>query len=241
MTIIKAQNKQEASKMKMLKMMLVTVLTFGLLGSCAAVAWAEMFLGISGSTGQTDFTSSYSGTLGGYGLVGTNDSEADTISAKVDLNLFLLRIYVDASKTTFSESNFYKIGLGAGWELGPDILRLNLFAAGKGYIFEDYSNPAGDVRNVFYSLGGGAGVSSKIGKLKLYGKVFIPVFTKYTNEYLAANDSDSSAEMNYLEAGLSLATIPFVDIFVSYHQEGATADDFDFDATTYSAGVKISL
>jgi hypothetical protein len=226
--------------MKIFKMILVFVLTLGLLGSCAAVASAEMLFGISGSTGQTDFTSNYSGTLGGYGLVGT-DEKADTLAANLELNLFLLRIYVDASKTSFSESNFYKIGVGAGWELGPDIFRLNLFAGGKGYIFEDQSNVAGDVRNVFYSLGGGAGVESKLGPLKLYGKVFIPVFTKYTNEYLAANGSDGSAEMNYLEAGLMLGIIPCCEIFASYHKEDATADDFNFDATTYSAGVKISL
>jgi hypothetical protein len=226
--------------MKMLKTMLVTVLTFGLLGSCAAVASAEMLFGVSGSTGQTDFTASYSG--GTFGSLKSTDDKASSLSANLELNLFLARIYIDASKTTFSESNFYKIGVGAGWELGPDILRVNLYAGGKGYIFEDRSNSAGDVRNVFYALGGGGGVESKLGNLKIYGNVFIPVITKYTNEYIYGNEDDSSPDMTYLEAGLSLSTVPFVDIFVNYRKESATADNvFKFDSTTYSAGVKVSL
>jgi hypothetical protein len=223
--------------MKMLKMMGTMVLTLALLGSCATLASAEMLFGVGASTGQTDFTASYSGTLSS--LNGTDD-ESSSLSANLEVNLFLTRIYIDASKTSFSDSNLYKLGVSAGWELGPDILRLNLFAGGKGYIFEDRSNAA-DVRNVFYALGGGAGVESKLGNLKIYGKVFIPVFIKYTNEYLAANDSDSDAEMTYLEAGLSFSTVPFVDIFVNYHKESGTADVMEFDSTTYSAGVRISL
>lgn len=227
--------------MKMFKMMMVSVLSLGLLGSCAAMASAEVLFGVSGSTGQTDFTSSYTGTYSStYGLVGTN-GQSSTLNANLEVNLLLARLYVDASQTAFSNSNFYKLGVGAGWELGPDILRLGVYAGGKAYLFEDRSNATGDVRNVFYALGGGASVESKIGNLKIYGKMFTPVFTKYTNEYLTASGSDSSAEMSYLEAGLSLATIPFVDIFATYHKESATADVFNFDSTTYSAGVKISL
>jgi hypothetical protein len=224
--------------MKMLKMMLVTLLTLGLLSSCATAALAEMFFGVGGSTGQTDFTASYSGAT--LGTLNGTDDKSSSLSANLELNLFLARIYIDASKVSFSDSNFYKLGVGAGWELGPDILRLNLFAGGKGYIFEDRSN-ATDVRNVFYALGGGAGVESKLGNLKVYGKVFVPVFTKYTNEYLAASDSDSDAEMTYLEAGLSLSTVPFVEIYINYHKESGTADVMEFDSTTYSAGIKVSL
>jgi hypothetical protein len=227
--------------MKMLKMMLVTVLTFGLLGSCAAAASAEMLFGASGSAGRTDFTASYTGKYAAFGLTGT-DKTGDSIAANFELNLFLARLYFDASKTSFSASDFYKVAVSAGWELGPDILRLNLYAGGKGYLFEDRSNDAGDVRNVFYAIGGGAGVESKLGNLKLYGNVFIPVITKYTNEYIYGNEDDSSPDMNYLEAGLSLSTVPFVDLFVNYRKESATADNmFKFDSTTYSAGVKISL
>jgi hypothetical protein len=227
--------------MKMLKMMMVTVLTFGLLGSCAAVASAEMLFGVSAATGQTDFTCSYSGAYATAGLTGTDD-KADSLAANLELNLFLTRIYIDASKTSFSGSNFYKVGVSAGWELGPDILRARLFAGGKGYVFEDRSNAAGDVRNVFYALGGGGGVESKLGNLKIYGNVFIPVITKYTNEYIYGKEDDSSPDMSYVEAGLSFSTVPLVDIFVNYHKESATADNmFKFDATTYTAGVKVSL
>jgi hypothetical protein len=226
--------------MKMLKMMLVTVLTFGLLGSCAVVASAEMLFGVSAATGRTDFSCSYSGDYATAGLTGTND-KADSFAANLELNLLLARIYVDASKTAFSESDFYKIAVSAGWELGPDILRVSLYGGGKGYIFEDRSNAA-DVRNVFYALGGGAGVESKLGNLKFYGNVFIPVIAKYTNEVIYGDGDDTSPKMEYMEAGLSLSTVPFVDIFVNYRKENATADNmFKFDSTTYSAGVKISL
>lgn len=228
--------------MKMLKMVLATVLTFGLLGSWAAVASAEMLFGVSAATGRTDFSCSYSGDYATAGLTGTND-KADSLAANLELNLFLTRIYIDASKTSFSDSNFYKIGVSAGWELGPDILRARIYAGGKGYIFEDRnaSNPA-DVHNVFYALGGGAGLESKLGNLRVYGNVFVPVFSKYTNEVVYGNGEDTNPEMNYVEAGLSLSTVPFVDIFVNYRKENATADNmFKFDSTTYSAGVKVSL
>jgi hypothetical protein len=228
--------------MKMLKMMLVIVLTFGLVGSCAAVASAEMLFGVSASTGRTDFTGSYSGAYGAGGFnLKSVDDKADSLTANLELNLFLTRIYIDASKTSFSDSNFYKLGVSAGWELGPDLLRARLFAGGKGYIFEDRSN-AVDVRNVFYALGGGAGVESKLGNLKVYGNVFIPVFAKYTNEVVYGNGDDSSPDMEYLEAGLSLSTVPFVEIFANYRKENCTADNiFEFDSTTYSAGVKVSF
>jgi hypothetical protein len=226
--------------MKMLKTMLVTVLTFGLLGSCAAVASAEMLFGVSAATGQTDFTASYSGST--FGSLNSTDDKVSSLTANLELNLFLTRIYIDASKASFSDSDFYKVGVSAGWELGPDILRARLFAGGKGYVFEDRSNAAGDVRNVFYALGGGGGVESKLGNLKIYGNVFIPVITKYTNEYIYGKEDDSSPDMSYVEAGLSFSTVPLVDIFVNYHKESATADNmFKFDATTYSAGVKVSL
>jgi hypothetical protein len=238
-TIIKLLNETGGIVMKMYKMILVSVLTFGLLSSWASVVSAEMLFGIGAATGQTDFTAEYRGTYATYGLQGTSDKQ-NSLTANLELNLFLTRIYIDASKTSFSDSNFYKLAVSAGWELGPDILQLNLFAGGKGYIFEDRSNAA-DVRNVFYALGGGLGVESELGKLKLYGNVFLPVITKYTNEYINGDEDDSSPNMSYLEAGLSYTTVPFVNIFVNYRKESATADVMKFDSTTYSAGIRVSL
>jgi hypothetical protein len=226
--------------MKKTKMLLMMVLAIVLLGSYATMASAEMLFGVGASTGRTDFTAEYRGEyVTTFGLTGTSDKQ-DSLSANLELNLFLARIYIDASKTTFSDSNFYKLALSAGWELGPDILQLNLFAGGKGYIFEDRSNAA-DVRNVFYALGGGLGVESQLGGLKIYGNVFIPVITKYTNEYIYGDEDDSSPDMSYVEAGLSYSTVPLVSIFINYRKESATADVMKFDSTTYSAGIRVSL
>jgi hypothetical protein len=212
-----------------MKKLMMLVLTFGLLFSYAGLASAELLFGASAETGRFDFTADYDS--------GADYSDsANTVMLNGELNLMVTRLYLEYGHTNLDSATFSSYGLKTGWELGPGILKAQLFGGLQGYRFEDDNRP--DLRRTSVTgLVGGAGVESKLGKVTFYGSVMLPLLVRATNE----RDTDNSSKLTNIGLGVSYSPLPLLDIFVNYRKIKVEADFETLESHGYSLGAKLSF
>ncbi|MCL6589356.1 MAG: hypothetical protein K6U80_05310 [Firmicutes bacterium] len=206
------------------KIVLLFVLTAGLLFSCAAVAGAELLFGVSAETGVTGFSADYSilpdvsGNPGIFILTG-------------DLNLFLVHITAEYGTAELGPDSIYLAALKAGWEFGPGLLKAKLYGGYRAFGFKD------DLAHAFGALVASLGVESKLGKFKIYGDTEIPVVALYTNGIT----EESNAALSCLNAGVSFAPLPLLDVFINYRAITAGSSFVALSATGTTYGVRFSF
>jgi hypothetical protein len=214
-----------------MKIVVIPIITAVLLFSCCAVAFAERLFEASVETGQSDFSANYRDT----GPADVSESPAPLI-LNGELNLLMTRIMAEYSRANLEHSAFSGLGLRAGWEIGPKILKAKLSAGYQEYTFNDRSLPA-HRNNTYRSLVAGIGVASQIAAVTVYGNTLLPLITDYSN----GSHTDNGASLNYFCIGVAYSPFPTVDLFVNYRDTGAKSDVVILDSSGYSAGVKFSF
>jgi predicted porin len=214
-----------------MKKMMALVLTLGLLFSCARLASAELLFGASAEMGESDFTALYSSS----GYADFSDS-ARTVMLNGELNLVATRLYLEYSQTDLAQASFSSYGLKTGWELGPGILKAQILGGLQGYEFEDDHNSAWGSTSVI-GLVGGAGLESKVGKVKFSGSVLAPLLIRATND----RKTDNSASITNFGVGVSYALLPMLDVFLNYRNIKVESDFLTLESRGYSLGAQLSF
>jgi hypothetical protein len=214
-----------------MKKVIVPIIATVLLFSCCAMASAEILFGVSAETGHSDFSADYRDA----GRADVAKSPTPLI-LNGEINLLITRIFAEYNRANLEHSSFSGLGLRAGWEIGPPILKARLSAGYQEYTFSDQSLPA-HCDNTYRSLVAGVGVESKIAGVTIYGETLLPLITGYSN----GSHSDNGAGLDYLRIGASYSPLPTIDLFVNYREMGAKSDVVTLDSSGYSAGIKFSF